>query len=94
MLWKIDHLSDALKKGRSLPENEIKVFGLSNILYMLNGLLRYRHPDFTPEMLDQIESFVHDFKKESAFLILEKIAAIRSARLLAAPIQSPAGAAS
>lgn len=85
VLWKIGRLNDALAKASSLPENEIKVFGLSNILFMLNGLLRYRHTDFTPEMLDQIESFVHDRKTEHHFRIPEKIAAIRAMRLLAEP---------
>lgn len=80
-LWKIGRLQEALQKARSLPQGEIKTYGLSNVLFLFNGLLRYRHPDFTPEMLDQLESFVHDLKQEHAFSILEKIAAIRTARL-------------
>lgn len=80
-LWKIGRLQEALQKARSLPQGEIKTYGLSNVLFLFNGLLRYRHPDFTPEMLDQLESFVHDLKQEYAFSILEKIAAIRTARL-------------
>jgi hypothetical protein len=89
-LWKTGHLTEALEKARSLPENEMKVFGLSNVLFMINGLLRYRYPDFTPQMLDQIESFVHDLKSEHTFAISEKIAAIRAARLLQPPLaQSP-----
>lgn len=87
VLWKIGRLSDALKKASLFAENEIKLFGLSNILYMLNGLLRYRHTDFTPEMLDQIERFVHDLKKEHVFHIPEKVAAIRAMRLLAEPTE-------
>jgi hypothetical protein len=30
---------------------------------MLNGLLRYRHPDFTTGMLDDIERFVHGLQE-------------------------------
>lgn len=83
VLWKIGRLSDALQKASRLPENDIKDFGLSNVLYMVNGLLRYRHTDFSPDMLDQIERFLHALKKEHPFYIPEKIAAIRAARLLA-----------
>ena len=48
---------------------------------LLNGLLRYRYPDFTNEMLDDIEKFLLGLK-EHPFQIPEKIAAIRTARLL------------
>ena len=82
-LWKVGRLQDALSKAHAaLPEEEIKVFGLSNVLSLLNGLLRYRHPDFTPEALDQIEGFVHQLTKEHTFAIADKIAAIRTYRLL------------
>jgi hypothetical protein len=57
------------------------VFGLSNALMLLNGLLRYRHPDFTDEMLDDIERFLVGLK-EHPFQIPEKLAAIRTARLM------------
>jgi hypothetical protein len=44
-------------------------------------MLRYRHPDFTSEMLDEIERFL-DGLNEHPFQIPEKLAAIRAARLL------------
>jgi hypothetical protein len=81
VLWKVGRLSDALQKARGLSEDERRAHGLSNALYMLNGLLRYRYVDFTPEMLDQIERFIHALKSEHTFRISEKIAAIRAARL-------------
>jgi hypothetical protein len=82
-LWKVGRLNDALLKALAdLPEDEIKEFGLSNVLLLLNGLLRYRHPDFTPEALDRIENFIHQLKKEHTFRISDKIAAIRALRLL------------
>lgn len=81
-LWKIGRLRDALEKAKAnLPQGEIKVFGLSNALMLLNGLLRYRHPDFTNEMLDDIERFLVGLK-EHPFQIPEKLAAIRTARLM------------
>lgn len=81
-LLRIGHLKDALENAKSkLPQGEISVFGLSNVLMLLNGLLRYRHPDFTNEMLDEIERFL-DGLNEHSFQIPEKLAAIRTARLL------------
>jgi hypothetical protein len=82
VLWKIGRLKDALEKAKAnLPQGEIKVFGLSNALMLLNGLLRYRHPDFTNEMLDDIERFLVGLN-EHPFQIPEKLAAIRTARLM------------
>jgi len=82
VLWKTGELAAALEKAKAdLPEGEIKVFGLSNTLMLLNGLLRYRHPEFTTDMLDDIEKFVHGLR-EHPFQIPEKIAAIRTARLM------------
>jgi hypothetical protein len=80
-LLKIGRLKDALQKAKAnLPQGEISVFGLSNVLMLINGMLRYRHPEFTSEMLDEIERFL-DGLNEHSFQIPEKIAAIRTARL-------------
>jgi hypothetical protein len=82
VLWRIGRLKEALEKAKSnLPQGEISVFGLSNVLMLLNGLLRYRHRDFTNEMVDDVERFL-DGLNEYAFQIPEKLAAIRTARLL------------
>ncbi len=82
-LWKIGKLSEGLTKAKTkLPQGEIKVFGLSNALMLMNGLLRYRYTDFSNEMLDDIERFLHGLN-EHPFQIPEKIAAIRASRLLA-----------
>jgi len=48
---------------------------------LINGLLHYRHPEFTNEMLDDIEKFVVGLN-EHPFQIPEKIAAVRTARLI------------
>jgi hypothetical protein len=80
-LWKTGNLPGALKMARAkLPEGEMKAFGLSNTLMLLNGLLRYRYPDFPNEMLDEIERFLNGMNEHS-FQIPEKIAAIRAMRL-------------
>jgi hypothetical protein len=76
-------LAEALRKARrDLPTGEQRVFGLSNVLMLLNGMLRYRHPDLTSEDLDEIERMIHGLD-EHPFLIPTKIAAIRANRLAA-----------
>jgi hypothetical protein len=82
VLWRIGRLKEALEKAKSnLPQGEISVFGLSNVLMLLNGLLRYKHTDFSNEMLDDIEMCLHGLT-EHPFQIPEKLAAIRTSRLL------------
>jgi hypothetical protein len=81
VLWRVGSFADALRKAReALPENETRVFGLSNVLMLLNGLLKYRYPEFTNEMLDEIERMTHGLK-EPVFRIPAKIAAVRTSRL-------------
>ena len=90
VLWKVGRLKDALAKAKlDLPQGETEAFGLSNTLMLLNGLLRHRYPDFTREMLDDIEKFLVGLN-EYPFLIREKLAAIRTARLMEAR-QQPRG---
>jgi hypothetical protein len=80
-LLKVGALSPALRKAkRDLPENETRFFGLSNVLMLLNGLLKFRYPDFSNEMLDDIERMIHGLS-EHAFLIPARLAAIRASRL-------------
>jgi hypothetical protein len=82
MLWRIGLLEEALEAAKfGLQENDMRTHGLSNALMMFNGLLRYRHPDFSPEMLDTLERFLQG-SDEHAFRIAQKIAAIRARRLV------------
>lgn len=81
-LWKIGLLEEALEAAKfGLRENDIRTHSLSNVLMMFNGLLRYRHPDFTSQMLDALERFLRG-SDEHAFRIAQKIAAIRARQLL------------
>jgi hypothetical protein len=81
VLWRTGFLAEALRKARrSLPENENRAFGLSNVLMLLNGLLRYRHPEFSGGILDEIERMLNGLN-EHPFLIPTKLAAIRAHRL-------------
>jgi hypothetical protein len=47
---------------------------------LLNGLLRYKHPEFSDGMLDEIERMLNGLN-EHPFLIPTKLAAIRAHRL-------------
>lgn len=81
VLWSVGSLADALQKARrDLPDGESRVFGLSNILMLLNGLLKYRPSNFTNQMLDDIERMTHGLN-EHLFRIPARIAAIRASRL-------------
>ena len=81
VLWSVGSLAAALRKAKTdLPVGESKVFGLSNVLMLLNGLLKYRYPDLTNEDLDDIERMTHGLEEHS-FLIPAKIAAVRARRL-------------
>ena len=83
VLWKVGNFGEALQKAkRDLPDGEAKMFGLSNILMLLNGLLKYRHPEITNGMLDEIERSIHGLAGHP-FLIPAKIATIRESRLTA-----------
>ena len=76
---------NALRKAREdLPTGENRVFGLSNVLMLLNGMLRYRHLDFSDGDLDEIERTIHGLD-EHPFLIPIKISAIRASRLAGRP---------
>lgn len=82
VLWRIGLLEESLEAVKfGLRENDMKTHSLSNVLMMFNGLLRYRHPDFTPQMLDTLERFLQG-SDEHAFRIPQKIAAIRARRLV------------
>ncbi len=81
-LWKVGLLNEAFEAALfGLPEEDMSNFGLSNTLMMFNGMLRYRHPDFTGDMLDALDRFIQG-SNEHCFRIPQKIAAIRSKRLL------------
>lgn len=80
-LWKVGRLNDALTAAcKGLPGDDRREHSMSNVLMMLNGLLRHRHQDFTAQMLDTIENALQH-TTEQPFRIPKKIAAIRTLRL-------------
>jgi hypothetical protein len=85
--YKIGRLRDVLAKiGHDLPDQAD--FALSNALMLIDGLLKFRYPDFPNDVLDQIQAALINVK-EHKFKIDERIAAIRSRRL-PKPGQGPA----
>jgi hypothetical protein len=66
------------------PINELlephQRYGFSDLLGMINGLLRYEHQSFTDIELDLLEEFISSLK-EHTFNIEEKINSIRAFRL-------------
>jgi len=70
----------SLKRGLTTAKDKLQgdsAYGFSNLLRLLDGLLKYEHPKFTPEMLDDIEHFLIDIK-EFTFRISERLSAIRT----------------
>ena len=85
VLFNFDCLSEALNIAKKNLYGGSKGdidHGFSNFLWMLDGLLRFKHPSFTDHQLDEVERFL-DGIDEHAFRIPERIAAIRSFRLRA-----------
>jgi len=81
VLFKIGELGPVLRRTKQeLPAGDNKTYGLSNVLMLLNGLLKYRHPEFSAEMLDEVERLI-DALDEHPFLIPERLSTIRAKRL-------------
>jgi hypothetical protein len=79
VLHRVCHLSDVLLVAKGQLEGD-KAYGFSDLLRLLDGLLRFRHPEFSLEQLDEVERFV-DGVEEHTFGIRERLAAIRAYRL-------------
>jgi hypothetical protein len=81
-LWKVGLFGEALEAAMfGLPEDDQRNFGMSNVLMLLNAVLRFQHFQFTDEELDTIERFVQGVG-EHPFRIPQKIAAIRAYRIM------------
>jgi len=81
VLIRIGRLSDALRRARQDLQGDGE-FGFSDLLRLLDGLMRFEHPAFTSDHLDEVERFVEGIR-EHTFGIRERIAAIQAFRLAA-----------
>ncbi|HEY3333081.1 MAG TPA: toll/interleukin-1 receptor domain-containing protein [Capsulimonadaceae bacterium] len=81
VLMRLGFLGEALEKASSaLPAGDDRMFGLSNVLMLLSGLLQYCPNYFTESDLERIEKLAVT-KDEYCFGIPDKIALIRTQRL-------------
>jgi len=81
-LWKVGLLGEALDAAMfGLPEDGKRSFGMSNVLMLLNAMLRFQHLQFTDDELDTVECFMQSCG-EYSFRIPQKIAAVRACRII------------
>jgi hypothetical protein len=83
-LFRVGHLPEVLITAKNQLQKD-SAYGFSDLLRLLDGLLRLKHPLFTPELLDEVERFV-DGIEEHTFGIRERLAAIRAHRLAAGQV--------
>lgn len=79
VLFQLDRLNEVLEKAISNLKGD-EAHGFSDLLIFLDALLRFRHTNFSPEMLDYIEQYIEGID-EHTYRIPERLAAIRSFRL-------------
>lgn len=81
-LWRVGLLAEALEAATfGLPEDDMVHFGMSNVVILLNAMLRFQHPLFMNDELDVMERFVDEAPEHRA-RIPQKIAAIRAHRAM------------
>lgn len=78
-LFRVEKLEDGLAKARKDLAGD-DVHGFSNLLRVIDGLLRFEHVSFSDELLDQLERSLEGVD-EHLFRIPQRIAAIRAYRL-------------
>ncbi|MBM4141646.1 MAG: hypothetical protein FJ242_09250 [Nitrospira sp.] len=79
VLYRVRHLNRALETAKKELQND-SAYGFSDFLRLLDGLLKYDHPNFSTEMLDDIEQFLKGIK-EHTFKIAERLSDIRTTLL-------------
>jgi hypothetical protein len=78
--FRIGRLPDILKIAKRDLQND-GAFGFSDLLRLLDGLLRFEHPSFPTDLLDEIDRFLEGID-EHTFSIQERLVAIRTSRLV------------
>jgi hypothetical protein len=79
VLFSIGHLSHALNTALKCLQGDA-AYGFSDLLRLLDALLRFKHPEFDARALDNVERFTEGLT-EDTFRIAERLAAIRAVRL-------------
>jgi hypothetical protein len=83
VLFRLGFLKEVLQQANVGLKGDTE-YGFSDLLRMLEGLLRYKHTDFSDVELDQIEAFLRNIN-EYDFDIDKRVNAIRSLRVSGAP---------
>lgn len=79
VLFQIGHLPEVLAQAKYELQGDT-AYGFSDFVRLLDALLRFKHPAFRAEALDEIERFTEGLS-EHLFRIHERLAAIRATRL-------------
>ncbi len=77
---RIGAIKDILNRAKVMLKGD-NAYGFSDLLRLLDGMLRYEYPSFKPETLDSIEQFIDGLGDEHTFSIPERIHAIRAYHL-------------
>lgn len=80
VLMKIGEFSAALQTAKKDLQGDSE-YGFSNVLMLLDGLLKYNHDILREDQLDEIEALARDTKGHT-FRISERIAVIRGRRTI------------
>lgn len=79
VLFRIGRLKDALSVAKTDLQGDVG-YGFSDFLRLLDGLLRFEHPSFSYELLDEVDNFLEGLE-EDTFGIRERVGAIKAFRL-------------
>ncbi len=75
--YRIEMLEDILKSAKADLKGD-SGYGFSDLLRLLDGMLKYEYQDFDSQALDIVEQFVEGLGDEHIFRIPERIRAIRA----------------
>lgn len=76
VLYRIGYLNKVLETAKKELQDD-SAYGFSDFLRLLDGLLKYEYPEFSTEMLNDIEQFLKGIK-EHTFAISERLLAVRA----------------
>lgn len=83
-LFRIGRLPEGLNKAKTDLQGD-PAYGFSDLIRLLDGLLRFELSSFAPSLIDAVEQFIDDLAAHT-FRIQERIAAIRAFRLANQPV--------
>lgn len=79
VLYRVGHMKKALEKAKKSLQHD-SAYGFSDLLRLLDGLLKFDYTKFSTEMLDDIDRFLPGIQ-EHTFAIPERLASVRAVLL-------------